>query len=166
MQPASAEDVLDMIISQQLMTFITQGAVDSRMPKQHAGAFRSVLDEAERAADGQDQPLSLEQMQLYGNQLRVALKSRNLPPVPSTASLSSDAKTAEKLQQLGFLPDPKWSAVDARIGERLRALVYLDEKTTKKRPPDPPDKRGRGRGPTWPCRPCRPHGRPRREKWQ
>ena len=77
----------------------------------------------ERHADKQHGPLTFTQMEAFGDQLRIALESRQLPSVPPAK--------------------PKNAAPAAQPGDieaRLRKLEAL--------PPKPPDKptRGRGRG--------------------
>ena len=77
--------------------------------------YRSVLDDMERHADKQHGPLTFTQMEAFGDQLRIALESRQLPSVPPAK--------------------PKNAAPAAQTGDieaRLRKLEAL--------PPKPPDK--------------------------
>jgi hypothetical protein len=84
LRPTSAEQVADMcdiMIATQLQAFITKGATDG--PQPYRDAFCTVLDgvEQEFDKDGQLGLVSLSQMQNFGANLQLALKSRGLPEV-------------------------------------------------------------------------------------
>ena len=58
---------------------IIAGATSSTLPPTYVEAYRAVLDDMERHADKQHGPLTFTQMEDFGDQLRIALESRQLP---------------------------------------------------------------------------------------
>jgi hypothetical protein len=133
LQPENAAAVLDMIMALQLKTYISEGATSKDMPEAWKQAYSKVRDEMEAQSEDQPGPLDLDQMKYFGGQLRIALQSRDLLPVPSVTSTTAKAAKSDKA--------PKSNATDA-FEARLRKLEQAI-------PPKPPDKRrggGRGRG--------------------
>ena len=116
-KPADAAHLLDMIMAMQASTFIANGATSTTMPTTFVEAYRSVLDNMEQAADKQHGPLTFSQMETFGDQLRIALESRQLPSVPA-----KPAKSTTSAAQAGT----------DTIEARLRKLEDV--------PPKPPDK--------------------------